>query len=119
MEKLRVIKEKIKDANVEIAEKNWIIDQLCTPSCHSIILNSNRIMVLVDKNKDIDPKQGIDELSIVGFLKPCALCTKGFPSKDVIMATCGCNYHRWCCVTQNWLSQNCAAENCKMPFIKA
>ena len=55
LEILRVIKEKVKDANAEIAKKRKIIQQLCTPSCHPITLNPNRIMVQVDMDKDIDP----------------------------------------------------------------
>ena len=26
-------------------------------------------------------------------LKPCSLCGRGFPSRDIVMASCGCQYH--------------------------
>ena len=56
LEILRVIKEKLKDANAEIAKKRKIIQQLHTPSCRPITLNSSRIMVQVHMDKDIDPQ---------------------------------------------------------------
>ena len=92
LETLKVIKEKVKDSNAEIAKKRKIIQQLSTPSCRPITLNPNRIMVQVDMDKDVHPSQSTDH-QLDNYMKPCALCSKGFPHKDVILASCGCNYH--------------------------
>ena len=46
------------------------------------------------------------------FVYKCALCNTGFPSRDVVMASCGCYYHPWCIVTQTWHSTTCFNESC-------
>ena len=86
---------------LKLPKKKKIIQQLHIPSYLPITVNPSKIMGQVDLNKDIDPQQGIDDLVVFGYIKPCALCTKGFSNKDIIMAPYGCNYHPWCCVTQN------------------
>ena len=118
LENLRVIKEKVKDANAEIAKKRKILYELYTPSYRPISMNPSSFVLPKDMDNDMDPQKSTD-LMLVGYIKPCALCTKEFPNKDVILAPCGCNYHPWCCVTQNWLSRDCADDNCKVPFTKA
>ena len=35
----------------------------------------------------------------VGCLRPCTLCGRGFPHRDIVMALCGCHYHPWCIVS--------------------
>ena len=47
-----------------------------------------------------------------GCLKPYSLCGRGFPSRDLVMASCGCHYHPWCIVTQTWNSGLCNEESC-------
>ena len=88
LETLKDIKEKVKNSNAEIAKKRKIIQQLRTPSCRPITLNPSRVMVHMDK--DDHPPQSTDH-QLDGYMKPCALCSKGFPHKDVILAPCGCN----------------------------
>ena len=51
-----------------------------------------------------------------GCLRPCALCGRGFPHRDVVMASCGCHYHPWCIVTQTWNSGLCFEESCREVF---
>ena len=51
-----------------------------------------------------------------GCLKPCSLCGRGFPSRDLVMASCGCHYHLWCIVTQTWNSGLCNEESCRQAF---
>ena len=118
LENLKVIKEKVKDANTEIAKKRKILHELRTPSCRPISMNPSSFLLQNDMDNDMDPQKSTD-LILVGYIKPCALCTKGFPNKDVILAPCGCNYHPWCYVTQNWLSRDCVDDKCKVPFTKA
>ena len=55
LEALKVIKEKVKNSNAEIAKKRKIIQQLSTPSCRPITLNPSRTMVQVDMDKDVHP----------------------------------------------------------------
>ena len=100
LETLKDIKEKVKNSNAEIAKKRKIIQQLRTPSCRPIFLNPSRVMVQVDMDKDDHPPQSIDH-QLDGYIKLCALYSKGFSHKDVILAPSGCNYHPWCCITQN------------------
>ena len=50
------------------------------------------------------------------FVQKCALCNVGFPSRDVVMASCGCYYHPWCIVTQAWHSKTCFDESCAREF---
>ena len=85
LETLKDIKEKVKNSNAEIAKKKKIIQQLSTPSCRPITLNPSRVMVQVDMDKDDHPPQSTDH-QLDGYMKPCALCSKGFPHKDVILA---------------------------------
>ena len=47
----------------------------------------------------IDPRDSEE------FVHRCALCDKGFPNRDVVMASYGCYYHPWCIVTQTWHSK--------------
>ena len=49
-------------------------------------------------------------------VKLCSLCSKMFPKMDVILASCGCAYHPWCIITQAWISQSCANEDCLEDF---
>ena len=50
------------------------------------------------------------------FVYKCALCNIGFPSRDVVMASCGCYYYPWCIVTQIWHSKICFNESCAREF---
>ena len=119
LEMVNILIEKIKGKKTEIARKVKIVRQLQTPSCRPITLNPSSIFSQVDADDVVPPQQRLEDLPLVGYIKPCALCTKAFPNKDVILAPCGCNYHPWCCVTQNWLSKTCAADTCRLPFTKA
>ena len=47
-----------------------------------------------------------------GCLKPCSLSGRGFPNRDVVIASCGCYYHPWCIVIQTWNSGLCYEETC-------
>ena len=60
--------------------------------------------------------QEISLLAMDVYICSCALCGHGFPAKDVVMESCGCNYHPWCIVTQTWLSKNCANQDCDKVF---
>ena len=47
-----------------------------------------------------------------GNMKPCTLCGRGFPNRDIVMASCGCHYHPWCIATQTWNSELCSDSTC-------
>ena len=51
-----------------------------------------------------------------GNMKPCALCGRGFPNRDIVMASCGCHYHLWCIATQTWNSDLCSDSACQEEF---
>ena len=55
LENLRVIKEKVKDANAEIAKKRKILHELCTPSCRPISMNPSSFMLQNNMDNDMDP----------------------------------------------------------------
>ena len=52
------------------------------------------------------------------FVYKCALCNTGFPSRNVVMASCGCYYHPWCIVIQTWHSKTCFNESYAREFTK-
>ena len=52
-----------------------------------------------------------------GNMKPCALCGRGFPNRDIVMASCGCHHHPWCIATQTWNSDLCSDSACQEEFI--
>ena len=93
MENLRIIKVKIKDVKAKISKKNKIIEQLRTTSYCSIIINPSRIIGEIDMEEVINLQQCLDDLVVVGYIRPFALCTKGFLNEDVIMAPYGYNYY--------------------------
>ena len=102
---LNNVKKKIMDAKgraaavrdlFEVYGKKTRRPQSLTPSCI--------VGELADPN---DSKE---------FVQKCALCNAGFPSRDVVMASCGCYYHPWCIVTQTWHSKFCFDESCTREF---
>ena len=119
LEMVNILTEKIEGKKSEIARKEKILRNLETPSCRPITLHPSSVFSKVDVDDVVPAQQGMEDLPLVGYIKPCALCTKAFPNKDVILAPCGCNYHLWCCVTQNWLSKTYAANTCRLPFTRA
>ena len=93
LEMVKILTEKIKGMKTEIAKKVKILKQLQTPSCRPITLNPSSIFSQVDVDNVVPPQQGLEDLPLIGYIKPYTLCTKAFSNKDVILAPCGCNYH--------------------------
>ena len=102
---LRSVKNRILDAKGRIAAVRDLLEvygkrtrrpQSITPSCI--------IGEMTDPNDSEE------------FVQKCALCNTGFPSRGVVMASCGCYYHPWCIVTQAWHSKTCFGESCAREF---
>ena len=101
----------IKDVKVRVADAKARLEQI-------------RNLIDMDSRTTKRP-QTISPSSIVGShrdelddgcLRPCALCGRGFPHRDVVMASCGCHYHPWCIVTQTWNLGLCFEESCREVF---
>ena len=52
------------------------------------------------------------------FVHKFALCNTGFPSCDIVMASCSCYYHLWYIVIQTWHSKTCLNESSVREFIE-
>lgn len=54
--------------------------------------------------------------AVVINVHACAMCSTGFPNKDVILAPCLCVYHPWCAAMQAWIDGSCARATCHLEF---
>ena len=72
--------------------------------------------------QSITPSCIVDEIADPNdneeFVHKSALCNIGFPSRDFVIASCGCYYHPWCIVTQTWHSKICFNKSCAREFTK-
>ena len=82
---IKILTKKIKGKKTEIAKKVKILRQLQTPSCRPITLNPSSIFSQVDVDDVVPPQQGLEDLPLVGYIKPCALCTKAFPNNTIFI----------------------------------
>ena len=112
-EELRSLKVKIKKLRAKTSRARRSAKELLTPSRRPITLKPGCRLASLQQNME---GQGDSPLALDIYICPCVLCGHGFPAKDVVMASCGCNYHRWCVVTQNWLSRRCANQECDNVF---
>ena len=93
LEGLRSINVQIKDAKEKFARKRKTMDQLRTPSHRLITLNPSSIIEKANLEAPNVEGEGSGAIWVSNNIMLCALCSKVFPMKDVIMASCSCNYH--------------------------
>ena len=102
----------VKDIKVRVAYARSRLGQIC----NLIDVHSRT----TKRPQTINPSSivgSLEEEQNDGCLKPCALCGRGFPHRDIVMAdSCGCHYHPWCIVTQTWNSRLCYEESCREVF---
>ena len=103
----------VKDVKVRVANARGRLEQIC----NLIDMHSRTTR----RPHTISPNSIVGELEEEhddGYLKPCALCGRGFLHRDIVMASCGCHYHLWCIVTQTWNSGLYYKESCREVFIE-
>ena len=59
------------------------------------------------------PNNIVGEPEVTLIILACVLCKRPFPKLDVLVAPCGCAYHPWCAMRQNWRTGSCAMKQCK------
>ena len=92
------------------------MEKLSTPSHCSITLKPSSFICKASLDDPKVDNDGDGPFWVENTITSCSLCSKGFPIKDVVMASCGYNYQPWCIITQNWISKSCAVDNCKIKF---
>jgi hypothetical protein len=106
MKRERELQAEIETFIPMLERKRKILEQLKGSSHRTLILRPSKSLIESSREVQVPTFQWM----------PCALCKTPFPLKDVVLAPCMCLYHPWCIVMQNWISDSCAKDDCKMIF---